>query len=292
MIIVKLSGGLGNQMFQYAMGRVLSIRNSTGLKLDLSGYKYCKEREYKLFHFNIKEDFATRKEILYFKPRHRQVIDYTVCKIKKTFYPWHMQKVIKENTFSYNTDILKVKGNAYLDGYWQSEKYFKDISEIIRKDFTLKNEPDETNLTFLEKIEAVNSVSLHIRRGDYLSNPENSKIHGLLDMDYYTQSLKLIAERIANTEIFVFSDDMEWAKDNLKISSPCYFAGHNGVHKDYEDLRLMSSCKNHIIANSSFSWWGAWLGKNPQKIVIAPKKWFNTDKKETKDLIPETWLRI
>jgi hypothetical protein len=292
MIIVRIMGGMGNQLFQYALGRNLSIRNNTELKLDISEYKLYKLHEYKLHHFNIKGNIATAEEVRRIKPSRLQVIDYAMYKIRRKFYPLHMQKVIEQRDFSYDRDVFKIKDNCYLFGYWQSEKYFKDIPDIIRTDFTLKNAPDEQNLKMLEKIKNVNSVSLHIRRGDYISNPETFKVHNILEIQYYMKALKLIVEKVQNPEIFVFSDDILWARKNLESSLPLYFMDYNGIHRDYEDLRLMKNCKHHIIANSTFSWWGAWLCENPRKIVIAPQQWFNTDKRNTVDLLPETWFKI
>jgi len=135
-------------------------------------------------------------------------------------------------------------------------------------------------------------VSLHIRRGDYVSNRSTLEIHGVLGIDYYVRALNLMEEKVKEPQIFVFSDDIPWARDNLKTNLPLQFIDHNGVEKNYEDLRLMSNCKNHIIANSSFSWWGAWLSSNSEKIVITPMNWFNQSNMDTRDLIPVSWYRI
>ncbi len=143
-----------------------------------------------------------------------------------------------------------------------------------------------------EMIQSFKSVSLHIRRGDYVSNKVTNQVHGVCDLNYYSHAISYIAERISNTHLFVFSDDPEWAKGNLKTEIPTFFVDNNRADKDYEDLKLMRQCKHNIIANSSFSWWGAWLNQNAGKIVIAPKKWFNDKSINTKDLIPEKWIRL
>ena len=139
---------------------------------------------------------------------------------------------------------------------------------------------------------AVNSVSIHVRRGDYLTNPVTFQTHGLCDIDYYKKAIDEILDLVDKPHFFIFSDDQSWAKSNIIFGAPTDYVMHNNSLKNYEDLRLMSYCRHHIIANSSFSWWGAWLGNNPEKIVIAPKKWFNDPKIDTTDLIPDTWLRL
>jgi len=292
MIIVKLIGGLGNQLFQYALGRNLALKNDTELKLDISGFEIYKLHNYGLHHFNIIENIAKQEDIQCFKPTRRQIFFYTMDKISKRFLPLYKRKYIVEPDFSFNSNIFKITKNAYLEGYWQSEKYFADISEIIRKEISVKNEPDELNRNTLAQINITNSVSLHIRRGDYISNKKTMETHGVPSMDYYVQAQTFMEEKVKDPHIFVFSDDIEWTKDHFKSDLPLHFIDHNGVKKNYEDMRLMSFCKHHIIANSSFSWWGAWLSNNPQKIVITPKKWFNKPDITTRDLIPESWIRL
>jgi Glycosyl transferase family 11 len=178
-----------------------------------------------------------------------------------------------------------------LDGYWQSEKYFIDCSKLIRKDFTFKNELDSYNLKLKSKIDKTNSVSIHIRRGDYVNNLNTNATHGLCSIDYYIKAVNYITERIESPYFFVFSDDIEWAKKNIMLNFPCQFISHNIGSKSYLDMQLMSLCKHNVIANSSFSWWGAWLNSNDNKIVIAPRKWFavNTD---ICDLIPSNWISL
>jgi hypothetical protein len=292
MIIVKLIGGLGNQFFQYALGRNLAIKNNTELKLDISGFEDYKLHKYGLHHFNITENIATKEDIQKFKPAKRQFLSGLSGKISKHLLPWYKQKWIIEQNFVYNSDIFKIGRDVYLDGYWQSEKYFFDISEIIRNEFTVKNDPSGLNQDMLKIILDTHSVSLHIRRGDYFSNPKTKEIHGVLGLEYYRKSLNLIGEKVKDPQIFVFSDDIPWTRDNLKTDLPLHFIDHNGVENNYEDLRLMSNCKYHIIANSSFSWWGAWLGTNADKITIAPSRWMNDPSWDIRNIIPENWIKI
>ena len=292
MIITKLIGGLGNQMFQYAAGRAVAYRSNIPLKLDITNFETYKLRSYQLGCFNIQENFASTKDIERFMPRRRQIGAFTYYKIRAKLLPWHKQKLIKERGILYDPDIIKIKGDAYLEGYWQSEKYFEDISDIILREFTIKYKPNNINSQMLAKIDSVNSVSLHIRRGDYISNPIATQILGVLSLDYYINALNLISKKVKDPYVFVFSEDVSWAKENLKTSLPLYFIEHNRFNKDYEDLRLMSRCKHHIIANSSFSWWAAWLSEYQKKIVIAPRRWFNNNNLSTRDLISEGWIKI
>ncbi len=279
MIITKLIGGLGNQMFQYAAGRALAYRLNTELKLDKIIFKTYKLHKYELYYFNIKALFASQKGINKFK-KHSLVLFFT----KRKFF--------KEKHFHFNPEFFKLKGNIYLKGYWPSEKYFKSIESVIRDDFSFKNEPDRKNKKVLEKISKVNSVSIHIRRGDYVLNKKTNAYHGLCPLKYYKKAIQIIKARTKTPTFFVFSDDIKWCKKNIKIDKNITFIDFNNRYKNYEDMRLMSNCKHNIIANSSFSWWGAWLNKNKNKIVIAPKKWFRDPSINTKDLISKLWLRV
>ena len=295
MIIVKLQGGLGNQMFQYAISRKLSLLNETELKLDLSflldrtprpNFTY---RDYNLNIFNLNIEFATQKEI---KP----FVSYLDSRIKRKIYTYlflgRNNKYIDEKQFTCDPDILKLTGNLYLDGYWQTEKYFSDIKNILCNDFTIKIPQDKKNQEMTKIIKNTNSVSLHIRRGDYIENKQIYNVHGICDLGYYYSCINLFLKKLKNPHFFIFSDDHQWAKENLKLDCPMIFIDYNDASKNYEDLRLMSQCRHNIIANSTFSWWGAWLNQNPDKIVYAPQKWFSDSSRNTKDLIPDQWIKL
>ena len=290
MIITKLMGGLGNQMFQYAAGRAVAHRANMPLKLDITYFEKFKFRSYQLNCFNIQENFASTKDIERFIPRRRQIIAFANYKIRAKLLPWHKQRLIRQRGFLYDPDITRINGSVYLDGYWQSEKYFKDISEIIRREFTIKHKPNDINSQMLAKIDNVNSVSIHIRRGDYVTNLKINHTHEVLSLDYYISALNLISKKVKDLYVFVFSDDIEWVKENLNTTLPINFIDYNKGDKDFEDLRLISRCKHHIIANSSFSWWGAWLSEYPKKIVIAPKKWFVKERKGIEDIYINNWI--
>lgn len=282
MIIVKLMGGIGNQMFQYTAGRCLAIQNKTNLKLDITllldrnPRKDFTYRNYELGAFNIQENFVSP-------------LENKILRVKQIL---RMINTVKEPHYHFYESMLSVPDNSYLVGYWQSEKYFKDVEDIIRNEFTVKLKAEGINKKIAEEINSCEAISIHIRRGDYVSNPETNKYHGLCSLEYYQKAIKKITSYIENPHFYIFSDDPEWTQKNLDFEYPFKFITHNGSLKGYEDLRLMSLCRYNIIANSSFSWWGAWLNRNPEKIVIAPRKWFNDPSINTDDLIPKSWIRI
>lgn len=292
MIIVQLIGGLGNQMFQYAMARRSAILKETDLKFDISCFKYYEDRKYDLGCFNIAGDFASDKEIYRLKGPEDKKIPRKIFKIINKIKPYHKRSYIMERHYCFDPDILKISNNVYLEGYWQSEKYFKEIENIIRSEFKIKHRPDPANKELGSLISGSHSVSIHIRRGDYIADPDINKVHGTCSLEYYNAAIEKIAKIIKDPHFFIFSDDTVWAENNLKIDYPTTLIKGNSGNKDYEDMRLMSFCRHNIIANSSFSWWGAWLGENPDKIVIAPKKWFNDQSINTGDLLPRSWHRI
>lgn len=260
MITVKLIGGLGNQLFQYAFGRSLSYDLNTELFFDLSHYdseyaKSLRHEFYTLNHFKIKDidtekfqnEIRSSSNLNYYKERDFNEI---------TGFP-----SLK------NFDALQLP--AHFEGYWQAEKYFMHNEKIIRKDFQFKNPINGKNKKIAKDISDNNSVAMHIRRGDYL----NYTKFGTCSTDYYEKSVEFIENQVDDPKFFIFSDDNQWVKENISISHPKYHVTNNDVENGHEDLRLMSLCQHFIIANSSFSWWGAWLSKNENKIVTTPDPW-------------------
>ncbi len=298
MILIKIYGGLGNQMFQYAFGRTLAHKFNTKLILDTSLLKIVDrnttKREFELEIFSIKVNFANSNDLNKFR---RTYINRINSRLNKMFrFP-----IITKSKIIYEADyeiLNKVSPNKLIDtllfGSWQSEKYFSSFEKEIRNDFKFRRKLDEKNLLLAERIKATNSISIHIRRGDYADNLETNKTHGLCTIDYYIKSINYIKQIIENPMFFIFSDDIEWATRNLKIDDEHEFITWNKNKDSSIDMQMMSYCKHNIIANSSFSWWGAWLNSNPNKIVIAPKRWFANETKnlQTNNLIPETWLRL
>jgi len=283
MIITKLNGGLGNQIFQYSLGRRLATKHQTTLKLDILNFEKDPLRSYCLENFNIQENFADKNEINKLEKRGWQ-------KIINNLLPYPRRSYIQEKKIFFDENILRTKDNVCLDGYWQSEKYFKDIENIIRAEITLKKELSDEARQIEKNILSTNSISLHIRHGDYL-NQKMSKIFEICGHDYYSKAIDKITETEKNPTFFIFSDDITWVKNNLSLPRPHTLINRDKKFNDCEELILMNRCKNNIIANSSFSWWGAWLNNNPDKIVIAPKKWFK-DARDIEDLIPSSWIKI
>ena len=289
MIITRLIGGLGNQMFQYAAGRRLAHQHNTDLFLDVTVYASDTLRKYELDIFRIHAKIASPELIKCVSFSRKDAVRLG---IRHLFFGEPITQYVKKLTPDFHEQVVALPDNVYLDGYWQSEKYFAEIVDILRKEFSFVNPPSAINKELLEEIGGCNSVSMHIRRGDYISNPETLDTHGVLGIDYYELALNMMEEKVKDPHIFVFSDDISWVRRNLKMDLPHHFIDHNGEEKDYEDLRLMSYCKHHIIANSSFSWWGAWLCENPAKIIYTPKKWFGNLELNTNDLIPTKWNKI
>lgn len=295
MIIARLIGGLGNQMFQYAVGRRAACVNNTILKLDITGYEEQEEmtpREYQLNIFNIQENFASPEEITKLKTSFKNINIKYFRKIYRYIFLRQRRSRVREKQFNFDPNILKVPDNVYLEGFWASEKYFQDIEYIIRQEFTFKKKPDGINKKIVKQIEESQSISIHIRRGDYVFDKKTSDYHGACGFDYYSMAAETVVKKITNPHFFIFSDDPEWVKEKFHLKYQNTIIDNNILQKDYEDLRLMSLCEHNIIANSSFSWWGAWLNRNSDKIVITPKKWFADSSIDTNDLIPQGWIRL
>ncbi len=291
MIIVRLQGGLGNQMFQYAAGRTIAHRNRVPLKLDMSSFEEEKARVYRLSTLNVLEDFATPDDFEKVFPRRRRVLARAWVEIRKR-RAYEARPFVHERSPAFDPAILRARNNTYLVGYWQSERYFAEIADLIRREFTPRVELPGLDADLSQEIDATNSVSLHVRRGDYVSNPIAAAMHGALPLSYYSRALTLMGERVENPRVFVFSDDIPWARANLESHLPLCFVEQKGPDADIADMWLMSRCKHHIIANSSFSWWGAWLNPRPDKVVVAPEPWFTDPKRDPTDIVPEGWLRV
>lgn len=292
-IVIHLMGGLGNQMFQYAAGRQIAHRLRTTLKLDISAYATDELRTYSLSPFNIQEQFATLEELVAIRrPDTDRLLRYSqrLSRMLKLPFGW---TIIQENHIRpFDPRLSKVFGNVYMKGYWQSEKYFAAIQDIIRHEFTVKGKPNTRNRSLAEMIGEVESVSIHVRRGDYIGNSQTNQFHGVTSLIYYQSSVAYITAKMSQPHFFVFSDDPDWCQANLQLSYPTTYVTVNDVANPHEDLRLMSLCKHNIIANSTFSWWGAWLNTNPAKIVCAPRHWFSDPKMDTQDLLPLGWIQL
>jgi len=267
MIIVRIVGGLGNQMFLYAYAKALQERG-LDVKIDISKFKkYKLHGGYQLDKYNIDLKVSSSLSNLLAK--------------------LGFLKSIKETSLLFDPNLKSLGGNKYIKGYFQTEKYFSEIRTVLLEQFNIKQETSSTTSSIAKDIVShKNSCSLHIRRGDYISNDKTNSIHGICSLDYYQNAMNLINTKYEDVRYFIFSDDISWVKENLKIKN-AFYIDHKTI--PHEDIYLMSLCQHNITANSSFSWWGAWLNKNSNKTVIAPKLWF-VDKKN--EIASENWIKI
>jgi len=268
MVIVKLYGGLGNQMFQHAAGAVLAEKLGTKLYHDLSWFDFVKtkphatQRSFELDQFGI-----APRTLSFFAKRQAAKLP-----------------VYSQSGLGYDSGFTKISGSVILDGHWQSYRYFENSPDLIKKVFSF---PTLENEELSEQITSKPSISLHIRRGDYASNTTINAIHGLLPKQYYEKGVAKLANELENPHLFLFSDDIAWVKQNFKFNHPSTFIKSR---RDIDDMHLMSLCRCNIIANSSFSWWAAWLNANSGKQVVAPKKWSIDPNYKYPELIPKDWI--
>ena len=297
MIIVNLKGGLGNQMFQYAIGYCLSKKKNTSLYFDTRLMEEHKinppprnvPRDYDLDVFDIEKKLVKKKDlfkVLLFSKNYRIRKYTTIVLDKLSLFAFY------EKNRLYDQRILDSKyKNLYLDGLWQSEKYFKhnrnDILKIYNFD-KIKNNSE--NVNFLNKINFNKSICLNVRRTDFINNPE----HNLVNIQYYKKAIQKIQSIIGNDiELYIFSDDLDWCKKNFSFINKKFFIEHNlAGYKFYNYLYLMSNFKNFIIPNSSFAWWAAWLSEKNDKVIIVPEKWSGLVNQELIDIIPQNWIKI
>lgn len=283
MVIIQFAGGLGNQIFQYAFS-LNFLKNCIPIKYDLSFYQRQKIHngfELKSVFEEIDIAFANYRDIFHF-------LEKKIVNGEKKYLLKEGCNIIREEEkeeFKYLEHLLKVN-NSYFQGYWQNRSYFEVKSFHLREKLTFKDlsPNDLLNNEILLKIQSSNSVSIHIRRGDYLKSP----IHNILDINYYKKAVEIIENKITEPIFFIFSDDIGWVK-NQELFSDCVFVDNNKNDTAYIDMQLMSLCKHNIIANSTFSWWAAWLNKNTDKIVVSPKTWFK-DSRDISGLFCEDWI--
>ncbi|HRI79611.1 MAG TPA: alpha-1,2-fucosyltransferase [Cyclobacteriaceae bacterium] len=298
MIIVRLRGGLGNQLFQYAAGRALADYHKTELALDLYTYTRHPYRKYELSKFRIEAREATRKEVHQFTGSN-PIIRY----LNKRENYMHCPAVFAQPHYHFYEDFFSLPADIYLSGYWQSEKYFEPSAAVIRNQFVPVEPLDEKNLQLKALMESENSVAVHVRRGDYASQANYTSFFGLLQKDYYDHAITTIHSMVDGPKFYFFSDSPDWCRETFTGMNVTVI-DHNIGGDAFKDLVLMASCKHNIIANSTFSWWSAWLNSHQEKKVIAPDTWFRTNflaKKEpvyasrfynTKDLIPASWTKL
>ncbi len=281
MIIIQIQEGLGNQMFQYALGLHVSIKFSEPLYFDLTDYRQQQLRKFELNVFGIDNKEVNAATRFYYNGLIK-IINFTGIKYKNVF---------SEKSFAFDEKVFKTPYPVYYNGFFQSYKYFDNISSEVRKRLSFIYPLDQANQLIVSQITTSNSISLHIRRGDYVFWEKFNSSHVLCGLDYYEKGIEHIQQKTKNCRFFIFSDDPKWIRANMKFDY-VLIEGNVGENS-WKDMYLMSLCKHHIIANSTFSWWGAWLNPSTDKIVIAPQKWFgNETNEEMKDLCPPEWIRM
>lgn len=286
MVYVRLMGGLGNQMFQYAAGRALALKLGTKLSVDLSFLQRPTEGAY------TKRDY----ELCIFSgsPRTNGFVENIYIRLagkirRKLNWPPILPLIFQENNMDYDARFADLRDPVILIGYWQSEKYFRQFRRTLLDDFNITAARSTEARAIHYDIQRQHSpVALHFRRGDYVTLASAAAVHGAMSNAYYESAIALVLKKVPQAHFFIFSDDPKWVSENIRLPNATIIKGL----KAYEDLWLMSSCRHNIIANSSFSWWGAWLGTQKDKIVIAPKYWFQDREVKTPDLIPDSWIRL
>lgn len=293
MIVIELKGGLGNQMFQYAFASILAQKNNTNVVIDRSFFERFEKtpgftpRKFGLAIFDNNYITASDSDTILFHYLSK------INKVKKKLrlnYP----KIYNEFSLAFQSDALLIKSPVYLKGYFQSYQYLVGCEDLVRELFSFPIDTlDEINRALLIKIKSINSIAVHVRRGDYVSEEITAQYHGSCSLNYYLQAIKLLTSENKDFTLVFFSDDSDWVKEQFKdLGYSNIIVDHNKGVDSWKDMLLMSCCHHNIIANSSFSWWSAWLNVNPDKIVIAPNKWFTNTKKNTNNLIPTQWIRL
>ena len=298
MIQVMLRGGLGNQMFEYALGLALAKKHTTGLLVDTTYLndrfprKNFTFRHYELDIFKVDPKitalsrFSKKMPI----PGAWLGLDFGLIAVRDRL---GMRALVREKDgLRADLSVLDAGDDVCLWGFWQSEKYFEDAKDEVRQAFRFRAELSSEAAALAEKIRATQSVSLSVRRGDYL-RAGNAKIYGDTDTAYYDAAVKYIASRVPSPHFFIFSDDIAWCREHIKPLFPTTYVPDELRNPEWRYvLELSSLCKHQIIANSTFWWWAAWLNQNPDKIVIAPKQWRVGVPAGNDDATPPGWVRI
>ena len=297
MIIAKIFQGLGNQMFQYAYGFARASDLNTELKIDASYFKsysevtqygYTYKRDFGLNRFNITAPEATPEEINeVLHPTGKTLIQKISNQYRMHWGGYEKKFFVKEPSYEFDERLLHIANNTYTEGYFTDERYFAAYRNQLLRQFTLTTTPNEKSTALLQQMQQQNSVCISIRRTNFLNNP----LHGTCGEEYYYNAMDEIAAKVSTPVFYVFSDDNQWINTHFKPKYNCVYVQHN--YPDfYEDFRLMVGCKHHIIPNSTFPWWAAWLTNTPGKIVIAPKYWLNSDTIDYSRFVPDSWIRL
>jgi len=276
-------------MFQYAAGLATARRLGVSYELDLTPFegRYSLHK-YGLAHLNITAAAAAREDIKKLRNRRLKSLPKFMrpsLEKKRTHY--------RNLSLDFDPRVLSLPDPVYLEGYFQSERYFKSIEREVRAEFAFRTPPSPENESFVDLIaNSPNASAIHVRRGDYVSDAKTNARHGTCSPAYYRESMRVLLERVGRASAFVFSDDPDWAEENLDLGVPTCIVRHNPPEKGHEDLRLMTQCKHFIIANSSFSWWGAWLSISANKLVLGPERWMRDPNLNLNDVYPSEWIKV
>jgi hypothetical protein len=287
-ITTKITGGLGNQMFQYAAGRSLSYHLNVPLFLDISSFQDYQVRDFQLDKvFRIKST-----ELVSVRGRNIATSKKIAAHIlhKFTSQPI-LPKIYYQPSFGFWQDFYSIPDGSKIVGTWQNEKYFLPIESILREEFFFPDFKEERNKVIGRKIKSEKSVAIHVRKGDYLSQ-KGMKTYSQISRDYYLKALQIIKNRHGDTQAFIFTDDVDWATTNLYGLENVTFVDWNHNEQAFCDMQLMALCDHFVTSNSTFSWWSAWLGSNDQSTVITPKEWFVRNDLKSKDIHPGFWIQI
>ena len=293
MIIVEIVGGLANQMVIYAAARALAEKNADTLALDLNTLRKDRIRKFELHKLSMDLRIATEEEIARVR---RKLSNPAADRLKeKIFRKLGIRRpyIYEEPYSGYDANFFRLSGDVYIKGNFASRRYFESIEPLLHREFRFRGEMSPRTREYERTLREGTSVGIHVRRGDYATNPHTRKFHGLIGVEYYSEAMKVLEERVGDPVYHVFSDDLDWARENLKSRAPMRFVDHTDAETSHEDMYLMSRCSHYILGNSGFGFWGAWMNTGEGKIVIAPKRWCADDSfNRVFDLPPPDWIRI
>jgi len=286
---IHVVGGLGNQMFQYALGRKLEIERNAYVRYDLAQFKVQGERELNILKFRTRLPEQSALDKTLFRLSLGRSLRF--CRpLVRMLGPSVQCRYYEDKREGVDRQVLKLEGRWYLHGWWQSHEFLENIRETLMQEFQLAEPLSGVDLEFQKRLDDVNAVCVHVRRGDLITHPIYSKTIKVQTPDYFQACMRQIADHVGDPHFFVFSDDPDWCKEHVRIDAPITYMDHNDGRRDFVDLVLMSHCRHFITANSTFSWWGAWLSRNAEKIVIVPSVWGTDGSGPLPGLIPPGWF--
>lgn len=296
MIVTRLMGGLGNQMFQWAAARALALRHGVEAKVDLSYLEHLHPtttpRPYELTCFAVEPPIATPDDLRWARSGEPHGLPARARDAVKTLLRPQRLRLLQQEGLGFDDRVLHAGPNVLLVGYWPSERYFGDAEGTIRADFRFTRPLVGADAEFAAEIAACDAVSVHVRRGDYVADARTNAFHGSLEPEWYVKAVDEIKRRVPGAVAFVFSDEPDWCRDHMRLPVPTRVVDHDSPRRAADDLRLMTLCRHHVVANSSFSWWGAWLAGSGEGMVVAPRRWFQDPAIDTAPITPSSWLRL